>query len=195
MSTSVPTQGWWRRQRAWLLGAAVLGAWALYMPYREWREMDQHLFPTRPIVVEQGVWARYEGARWRLLGTDIEPLKRQRRDDAVALVARFEVIPDPGTTAATLDACKARVSDRQERHWDPDSGSQLGTYSALPTSCGSGLGARFEQVEAKPGQAWSFVKVFKVPRTLDARELQPEIIIRWPKQSPNGSFLRFRPQP
>lgn len=192
---AVPTRGWWRRQRVWLLGAALLGAWALYMPYREWREIEQRGFPTRPIMVPQGVWAHYEGARWRLLAADIEPLKRRRRADAMALVARFEVIPDPGTTGAALDACKARLTDRRERHWNSDAADLLGVYSALPTSCGSNLDTHFERIEAKPGQVWSFTKVFEVPKGMDASELQPEIIMLWPKHSPTGSFLRFQPQP
>lgn len=187
-------QSWWRLQRRWLLGALLLAAWALYMPYREWREQDQRMRPTRPLMVAPGAWAHYEGARWRLLDVVPGSTSLHRRPGTYLLVARFELIADAGTTAKSLDACKSRMSDAQGRYWEGDSVgtvSMHGVRSTLPTSCGSGLTEHFQQIEPVPGKPWQFTQVFEIPDTVDANVLRPEILILWPKQSPRGQYLRF----
>lgn len=183
---------WWQRQRLWLLGAVVFGGWALYMPYHEAREADQRDHPSSPITVAPGTWVSYEGARWRLLGVEPGEAKSHQREDAIVLVAHFELIPDPGTQAKSLDRCVGRLSDPQGRHWSADSFDMLGTRQKLPNSCGRGFGANFHPIEAIPGKPWQFEQAYQVPRSLDPRSLQPEIVMPWPKLSPVGSFLRFQ---
>jgi hypothetical protein len=197
MSTLLPdrtSHAWWRHRGRWLLGALLLAAWALYMPYHEWREQDQRMRPTRPLTVAAGAWARYEGARWRLLEVAPGTTSMRRRPGTYLLVARFELIADAGTSAKSLDACKSRMSDAQGRYWETSSVGGIsvhGVRSKLPTSCGSGLTEHFQQIEPVPGKPWQFTQTFEIPNTVDAGSLHPEILILWPKQSPRGQYLRF----
>jgi hypothetical protein len=191
-AASAAPASWWRRQRLWLLGAVLLGAWALYAPYRDaWQGYARmHPMQARDVPAAQSV--AYEGARWRLLNVTERDLPNQR-DDAMVLVARFEVVADAGTTAKQLNRCKSRISDAHGRVWNADAFNQLGVKHTLPQNCGSGMGADFKTSEAQPGSPWLFEQVYQVPRGVDAKTLRPEIFMPWPEHEPVGRYLRFSP--
>jgi hypothetical protein len=194
MSDAAPVSrpGARQRQRLWLLGAALLGAWALYAPYREARQAYARTHPLQPVDVPAAASAAYEGARWRLLNLT-ERDRPGQRDDARVLVARFEVVADEGTTPRQLDRCRSRISDARGRVWNADAFGQLGVRHTLPQACGSGTGADFRRIEAQPGKPWQFEQVYQVPRGLDAKTLRPEIFMPWPEREPAGRYLRFTP--
>lgn len=185
-------QGWWRRQGAWLLGAALLGAWAFYAPYRDaWRHYAA-FHPMRAVDVARGATADYEGARWRLLNIS-ERDQPGLRDDAMILVARFELVADAGTSAKNLNRCKSRLSDARGRYWDVAPFSALRVKANLPDSCGSGRGPNFTTIEAEPGKPWQFEQAYQVPRGLDLKSLRPEIYMIALDQRRPGDYLRFTP--
>ncbi|MBO9664812.1 hypothetical protein [Dokdonella sp.] len=189
---SKPPSSWWRRQGPWLLGAALLGAYAFYMPYRESLNHYAIFHPIRPIEVAKGASADYEGARWRLLNITQRD-QRDLREDAMILVARFELIADEGTSAKNLNRCKSRISDARGRYWEVAPFSGLRVKSELPDSCGSGRGPNFTTIEPEPGKPWLFEQAYLVPRGLDPKTLRPEIYMFSMEQRRPGDYLRFMP--
>jgi hypothetical protein len=188
-STRSPAS-WWRRQRWYLVGAALLGAWALYVPYRDaWRRYARS-HPIVPIDVAQGAQAPYRGARWRLLNLTERDVPRLD-EDAMALVARFELVLDEGVDPNSLGRCEARLSDARERVWKSGYVRITG-QRALPTSCNYDSGPDFKGIAPQPGRPWLFEKSFVVPRGLDVRQLRPEIFVI-PLSEPDapGTYLRF----
>lgn len=189
MSASDASSSWWRRQRFYLVGAALLGAWALYAPYRDaWRRYARSN-PIVPIEVAQGAQAQYRGARWRFLNLTERDVPKLE-PDAMALVARFELVLDEGVDPKNLGLCDARLSDARERVWK--SGFVAAGRRTLPTLCNYDPGPDFKGIAPQPGQPWQFEKSFVVPRGLDARQLRPEIFVV-PLSEPDapGTYLRF----
>jgi hypothetical protein len=198
-TSSIDMRGsWWRRQWLWLLGALVFGTWALYGSYSAMWEHSAESELKHPINVPHGTWAHYEGARWRLLEL------RQASDGKVPdigmhLVARFELIPDAGSTAKKLLHCYLSLSDENGRRWKDDP-LLLGTFvhHDLPINCGIGSGKApdFKDIEATPGVPWQFETDFVVPRTLELQQLHPEVRYDQPEfersqHSPPGTYLHF----
>jgi hypothetical protein len=181
---------WWRRQRLWLLGALLLGAWALLMPYREAWQGYARTHPMQAIDVAAGKSVAYEHAQWRLLNVTERDVPGQR-EDAMVLVARFELVMDADAEATRLDRCRGRISDASGRVWSNDSFGLLAVKHTLPASCGSGLGADFKTIQAQPGKPWLFEQVYQVPRGIDPKTLRPEIFLAWPEYEPVGRYLRF----
>lgn len=187
-----PQPGWWRRQGPWLLGAALLGTYAFYVPYRDaWRHYAA-FHPMRPIEVAKGESAAYEGARWRLLNISVRD-QRDLREDAMIVVARFELVADAGTDAKKLDRCKSRVSDARGRSWEVAPFSSTRVKSELPHSCGSGRGPDFTTLVPEAGKPWLFEQAYLVPRGLDPNTLRPEIYMIALDQQRPGNYLRFMP--
>lgn len=188
----MPRSSWWRRQGPWLLGVALLGGVAFYLPYRDsWRHYAA-FHPMRPIEVAPGATANYEGARWRLLNVSARD-QPDLREDAMILVARFELIPDAGTSAKNLNRCKSRISDARGRYWEIAPFSTKRVKSNLPDSCGSGRGPNFTTIEPEPGRPWQFEQAYQVPRGLDPKSLRPEIYMIALDQRRPGQYLRFTP--
>lgn len=192
----IPAQaGWWRRNRFWLLGAIVLGAIAFVWPYQEALRHYQRNHPLHPIQVPAGEWARYEGARWRVvdaqLHSGVGPGTRFKvREDAAVVVVRFEVILDRDTRAKRIDACQGRLSDAAGREWEANPIALSRYRSALPRNCASSMDKRtFDRVNAKPGEPFRFEHVYLVPKTATLRGAHPEI--RLPQPKTPGTYLRF----
>lgn len=181
---------WWRRQRFHLLGAALLSAWALYAPYCDaWRRYARS-HPIVPIDVAQGAQAEYRGARWRFLNLTERDAPRLG-DEAMALVARFELVLDQGVDPNSLGLCDARLTDARDRVWKSGSVYVTGRRT-LPGSCNYDSGPDFKGIAPQPGRPWLFEKTFVVPRGLDVRKLRPEIFVI-PLSEPDapGTYLRF----
>lgn len=194
MNASV-TPTWWHRQRWYLLGALVFGAWAFYAPYRDaWRNYA-HSHPLVPIDVPKGQSAGYSGARWRLLNLterDAPKLGEAR----MLLVARFEMVLDPDTDIDSLALCKVRLVDARGREWDDSSmiGSSVPRDERLPDDCRVGLDANFREIKPRPGKPWLFEKGFIVPRGLDLGRLRPQVFVITPAMpAAPGTYLRFTP--
>ena len=162
-TTSQPASkadGWWRRNRAWLLGALLLGAVAFARPYHDALKEYQRWRPHDPVDVAKGEWAEYAGARWRLVDASLKTATGPgskfdlERLDASVLVLRFEVMPNPGTDAEKLDSCKGRVFDPEGREWEnnPLPLSRYRDPHRISAMCGSRLGADFKRELAQPGQ-------------------------------------------
>jgi hypothetical protein len=193
---SASTGGWWRRNALWLLGALVLGAWAIYAPYREALQAYQNRHPSHAIDVAKGEWAHYEGARWRLVSAEALAPRDPRiggpvRKDAGVLLVQFEVIADSGTQAKHLDLCKGQVSDAQGRLWDANpAGLPRLRGPKLPTTCGSGQDAQYKSIIALPGRPFRFQHAYLLPRTQRLDGLQARIDLR-NSQTSKGRYLRF----
>lgn len=197
-ATGAARNGWWRRNALWLLGALLLGAWAMIVPYREALDEYEKMRPSHPIDVAPGQWAEYAGARWRVLGVDTlaagGPLSGQR-PDATVLAVRFEVVPGRATLAKQLDSCQGRLSDDRQRRWQHTSSLLDRNRYPQPRSCGSDYAD--DQVRALPGRPFRFVHAYQVPRE-QAQVLQglrAEIVMPLAKQTPDdmppGTYLRF----
>lgn len=188
--------GWWRRNALWLLGTAVLGAWAMIVPYREQLQVYRQRHPDQAIAAARGQWVAFEGARWRLVEAQAlaprDPrLRGPLRKDAGVLVATFEVIADSGTVAKDLDRCRGRVADAEGRLWDanPADLPRLGG-DKLPETCGTGYGADFKPISALPGRPFAFRHAYVLPRKdrLDGLTLR----IEFPNSpSSKGRYLSF----
>lgn len=201
MTVPAPTRGsWWRSQRVWLAGALVLGAIAFVRPYFDALHEYRRFRPHDPVDVARGQWAHYAGARWRLVDASLKTatgpgsaFDLQRLDSAV-LVLRYEVVPDPGTDAARLDACKGRLTDARGREWDnnPLPLSRYRSPERLSAMCGSRLGADFKRETARPGHAFAFEHLYQVPRSADWRAMQAGISVPDREADPDGGrYLRF----
>lgn len=198
VSDTAPVTGWWRRNVWWLLGTAVLGAWTTYGAYRDELKRYEYRHPAHAIEVAKGQWGDYAGARWRLLSAEALAPKDPRlnfnlRRDGGVLVLRFEVIPQPGTESKVLDRCRGRVSDAKGRLWDANPTDLSRLRSAVPRTCGSGYGAGFKAIEAKPGQPFQFEHVYLLPRVgkLDGLRAQIAIQPESADKPESGRFLSF----
>jgi len=199
-TTTTARRGWWRRNLGWLIGALLLGAFAMIAPYRDALREYAKREPLFPTDVPAGQWADYAGARWRLLGLDALPPEAgpfsRERPDAALLVARFEVIAAPGTVAKTLNRCQGRLSDAQGRLWQANQASV--PRKTYPQSRDCGSDDRGDKSWAAPGKPFRFVHIYQVPRAQAARlrELHPEIVMpatdeKNPKAPEPGRYLRF----
>lgn len=189
MSANDASSSWWRRQRLHLVGAVLLGAWALYAPYRDAWQRYARSHPLVAIDVAHGAQVPYRGARWRFLNLTERDVPKLDQD-AMALVARFELVLDEGVDPKSLGLCDARLTDARERVWK--SGFVVTGRRTLPTSCNYDSGPDFKDIAPQPGQPWQFEKSFVVPRGLDVRQLRPEIFVI-PLSEPEapGTYLRF----
>lgn len=189
-------RSWWRRNAPWLLGAAVLAVFAFGLPLREERRLQALRSPQRPIDVPAGAWAHYEGARWRVVETELLPAGGfddaldERADDAM-LVVRFEVIPDRNTPGKTLDGCQGRVTDDRDRYWEANPPVLSRYRGKLQRSCGTRLGPDFKREQALGGRPFRFEHVYQVPKDLAPTQLRPELRMLQPKTAPQGAYLRF----
>lgn len=192
------SSSWWRRQRFYLIGAALFGVWAMYAPYRDtWREYARNR-PSAPIDVAAGAQANYQRARWRfLILTERDAPKL--REDAKMLVARFELILDAGNDAKSMGYCEARLTDARGRLWKSSDSPSLpgGRQWRLPTSCKSDFGPGATEIFPGPGKPWLFEQPFVVPRGIDVRTLRPEIFVSLGPDSDSapGAYLRFTQKP
>jgi hypothetical protein len=193
--------GWWRRNRYWLLGALLLGAIAFVWPYRDALHEYQRWRPHDPIDVAKGEWAHYAGARWRLVDASLKTatgpgsaFDLQRLDSSV-LVLRYEVIPDPGTDAEKLDSCKGLLfDDAHGREWEnnPLPLSRYRNPQRWSDMCGSRLGADFKRQLARPGRAFVFEHLYQLPRSVEWRRMRAGISVPDPELvADQGSYLRF----
>ncbi len=193
-----PPRAWWRDNGLWLLGAALLIVLVFGRDYRQAIEQHQFTDPRRPIDVPAGQWRHYEGARWRLLGVErIDDVGAASgfnlRADSSVLMVRYEVIPDPGTTADALNLCEGRLAAPGNRHWQAN-GLWLSRYSRgkrYPTGCGSNPGPNFTRVEAQPGRPYPFVHLYQIPRTQTLQGARAELRMAYPRKEPKGTYLRF----
>lgn len=191
---------WWRRNRAWLAGALLLGAVAFVRPYLDALHEYQRWHPHDPVDVARGQWAHYAGARWRLVDARLKtatgpgsPFDLERLDSAV-LALRYEVVPDPGTDASKLDSCKGRLVDARGREWsnNPLPLSRYRSPERLSAMCGSRLGADFRREYAQPGRAFAFEHLYQVPRSADWRSMYAAVGVPDPKLVADpGRYLRF----
>lgn len=187
--------GWWRSNRYWLFGAALLGVVAFVWPYREALDHYQRQHPQRPIDIAPGAWGVYEGARWRVIDakllTAAQPGKPALpRPDAAMVVVRYEVVIDKGLSAKRIDACQGRLSDAQGRQWEANPTALSRQRSDWPRSCGSYLDRKtFETISAPNGRPFRFEHVYLVPKRTALRDLHPEI--RLPQPKTPGAYLRF----
>jgi len=188
--------GWWRRNALWLLGTAVLGAWAMIVPYRDALQSYRQRHPDQAIVAARGQWVAFEGARWRLVEAQALAPRDPRlagplRKDAGVLLATFEVIADSGTVAKDLDRCRGRIADADGRQWDANpAGLPRLRGDKLPETCGTGYGADFKPIGALPGRPFAFRHAYLLPRKdkLDGLTLR----IEFPNSpTSQGRYLSF----
>ena len=114
MSANDASSSWWRRQRLRQVGAVLLGAWALYAPYRDAWQRYARSHPLVAIDVAHGAQVPYRGARWRFLNLTERDVPKLDQD-AMALVARFELMLDEGVDPKSLGLCDARLTDARYR--------------------------------------------------------------------------------
>lgn len=193
MKTTVTT-GWWRRNAGWLAGALVLGALALWLPYRQARQEALTLHPDTPVRAAPGQWASFGGARWRLLAAEVvEPgdrrLRGWLRQDAVVLLLRYEVVRAPGADVTLFETCRGAVTDAAGRRWEagPNALPRL-AGPRLPTGCGNGLDANGNRVTIAPGQPLLFQHAFVLPRGQEVHGLHARIELS-PQAGVSGHYL------
>lgn len=191
-----PPPGWWRRNAGWLVGTAVLGALALWLPYRDALQQYRQRNPDTAVVAAKGDWTAFAGARWKLVSTETllprDPrLRGPLRKDAEVLLLRYEVIADEGTKAADLDRCRGAIVDAQGRRWETG-GAALPRLSTprLPDTCGSGYDADFKQVMALPTRPFAFEHVYVLPRGRRPDELRARIELKNTDKA-QGRYLEF----
>jgi hypothetical protein len=189
--------GWWRRNRGWLLGSAILAIPAFGWPlYGAWQQYNAR-FSTQPIDVPAGQWGQLEGARWRLLGIERTDVTRQAglREDAVVLLVRYEVVLDEGTSPERIDICRGRLVDAQGRKWDANIPALSVTRGELPRNCASRWNPdTFKTEPVRTGEPFVFEHAYLIPSALPSAGLRPGI---WFPPSADakqpGMFLRFDP--
>ena len=147
------TRRGWRRR--------VLGVLAFALPWREEKQNQAIRSPQRPIDAPAGSWAHYEGARWRVVETELLPAggfgsDLDTRDDDAMLVVRFEVIPDRNILGKTLDSCQGRVSDDRGRHWEANPLPLSRYRGKLQRRCGTRSTADFRTEQALGGRPFRF---------------------------------------
>lgn len=187
----------WRMQAAWLLGAALLAAFALWWPYWLDRRDYRLWHPDLPREVDAGQWGHYEGARWRVVQARVIPLGVldgvQPRPDSQVVLVTLDVVPDGDTRAGRLDSCKSALRDAAGRRWEAQP-LTLSRYRPRPFGfgCGSRLGPDFQRVHARPGRPFRFQQIYQLPRTVPLAGLVLELQLPVLEQEPRGTFLRFR---
>lgn len=191
-----PATGWWRRNSGWLVGTAVLGALALWLPYRDALRQYRERNPSVAVIAAKGDWTAFAGARWKLISAESmiagDPRLRGRlRKDAEVLLLRYEVIPDPDTKATDLDLCRGAIVDAQGRRWDAGGGA-LPRLSGprVPETCGSGYDTGFKRVTAVPARPFAFQHAFVLPRGQRLDELRARIEFKNTKKA-DGRYLEF----
>ena len=192
--------GWWRRNRAWLPVAALLGVLAFTLPWRiNQRELDRGQ-PRNAILATNGAeaWSAYEGARWRLVGVRREAVPAgfaagYQHPDAARLVVDFEVVPGAAVDVRRLDQCKGRLVDAGGRTWDANAPSSLSTWMrrrGLAGSCGSRVTGA--PATAGEGQPFALTHAYQVPADVPMRGLQVDIFFPSFTTTPRmGTYLRF----
>lgn len=193
---TAPPAGWWRRNAGWLLGTAVLGALAFWLPYRDALEQYRQRNPSIAVAAGKDDWTAFAGARWKLVGAESLAARDPRlrgplRKDAEVVLLRYEVIPDSGTKTAELDSCRGAIVDAQGRRWETG-GAALPRLSGprLPQTCGSGYDDAFKQVLAVPGRPFAFEHALVLPRGQRLDELRARIEMR-NSQKAGGRYLEF----
>lgn len=208
----LPANGWWRRNRWWLAGAAVLGTLAFVLPYRGALEEYGRRGYWHPVDATSEGWTAYRGSRWRL----VEVLRDDDASntaagylhaDASMLMLVYEVIPGQGVSPEQLDRCRGRLSDDKGHHWggapwgeaammDRDGGgSGTNRYKferdvGLGSGCGSRSGSPLP-VKARPTRPFRFMHLFLVPRGQATEGLHAEIVLDPFETDPPGQFVRF----
>ncbi|MEI2432543.1 MULTISPECIES: hypothetical protein [Lysobacter] len=195
-SPAAPPAGWWRRNAGWLAGTAVLGALALWLPYRDALRQYRLLNPSIAVAANKHDWTAFAGARWKLVAAESVPARDPRlrgplRKDAEVVLLRYEVIPDSGTKTVDLDGCRGAIVDAQGRRWDTG-GAALPRLSGprLPETCGSGYDDAFKQVLAVPGRPFAFQHAFVLPRGQRLEDLRARIEMKR-SETVGGRYLEF----
>lgn len=193
---TAPPSGWWRRNALWLAGTAVVGALALWLPYRDALQRYRERNPSVAVVANRHDWTAFNGARWKLVAAESLPPRDPRlrgplRKDAEVVLLRFEVIPGSGTKTRDLDTCVGAIVDVRGRRWNADPGA-LPRLSGprLPSTCGSGYVDGFKQVLAVPGRPFAFQHAFVLPRGQRLDELRARIEFRYSDKA-DGRYLEF----
>ncbi|SFL07052.1 hypothetical protein [Lysobacter sp. cf310] len=195
-TNAAPATGWWRSNAGWLLGTAVLGALALWLPYRDALRQYRERNPSVAVTAAKGDWTAFAGARWKLISAESmiagDPrLRGPLRKDAELLLLRYEVIPDPDTKISDLDLCRGAIVDVQGRRWDTG-GAALPRLSGprLPETCGSGYDDAFKRVIAVPARPFAFQHAFVLPRGQRPDALRARIEFKNTKKA-DGRYLDF----
>lgn len=193
---TAPSTGWWRRNAGWLLGTAVFGALALWLPYKDALQRYRERNPSVAVIATQGDWTAFAGARWKLVSAESllsrDPrLRGPLRKDAEVLLLRYEVIPDPDTKISDLDLCRGAIVDAQGRRWDTG-GAALPRLSGprLPETCGSGYDDAFRRVIAVPARPFAFQHAFVLPRGQRLDALRARIEFKNTNKA-DGRYLEF----
>lgn len=192
------TTGWWRRNRAWLLAALVLGVLAFYLPWRiNQRELDRNQ-PRTAIPAAGDAWSDYEGARWRIVRVRHEAARAgsaadYQHPDATLLRVDYEVVPGADVDARRLDQCEGRLVDASGREWEANLPPKLSTWMVrrgLDGSCGSRVvGDPDAAVRGKP---FAFTHVYLVPADVAMDGLSADIFFPPFTTRPRmGTYLRF----
>ena len=192
--------GWWRRNRAWLPAAVVLGVLAFALPWSiNQRELDRGA-PRNALQATAGgdAWSDYEGARWRIVrvrreGAPAGSMADYQHPDATLLLVDFEVVPGADVDARRLDQCKGRLVDAGGRAWDANVPSKLSTWMAR-RGLGGGCGTRVvgEPAETRAGEPFAFTHVYLVPADVSPRGLSADIVLPPSTTRPvMGTYLRF----
>lgn len=198
----IPMDAWWRRNRVWLGGAVVLGALAFWLPHRGLqRELDRAL-SRHAVQADANGSGTYEGATWRLLRVERKPasdgLGGYVHGPAQLLVVHYEVVPDAGTTADTLDRCNGRLVDATGRRWEANAPSKVATWlmrQGLNRTCGSRAGTGMARVDARAGEAMAFAHAYLLPAGVDAANLRAQVLLPPSTTTPAGRYLEFRLPP
>lgn len=189
---------WWRRNGGWLAGALLLGALAVAVPLRSALQDRAGWVPSYPREAAPGEWVEYEGSRWRVVEAFLakadapEVLGLGYRKDAQVLVVQFEVLPGRDATAERLSQCRSRVSDREERHWDADTGLAASRRArrGLGQDCGHGP-VRAGREPAEIGRPFRFEKIYRISPGHELEDLSPELRFMQNELEPQGTYLRF----
>ncbi|MFK3648236.1 hypothetical protein ACI2IY_07315 [Lysobacter enzymogenes] len=195
-SATAPPAGWWRRNALWLIGTAVVGSLALWLPYRDALQRYRERNPSVAVAANKNDWTAFNGARWKLVAAEsLAPrdprLRGPLRKDAEVVLLRYEVIPDSGAKTRDLDTCVGAIVDAQGRRWNAGAGA-LPRLSGprLPTTCGSGYDDSFKQVLAVPGRPFAFQHAFVLPRGQRLGDLRARIEFRYSGKA-DGRYLEF----
>jgi hypothetical protein len=191
-----PPPGWWRRNAGWLIGTAVFGALALWLPYGDALQQYRERNPSLAVVAAKGDWTVFAGARWKLVAAESvlagdRRLRGPLRKDAEVLLLSYEVIADEGTKPGDLDLCRGAIVDAHERRWEAGGGA-LPRLSGprLPETCGSGYDDAFKRITALPTRPFAFRHAFVLPRGQRPDQLRARIELKNSKAA-EGRYLEF----